>query len=58
MKKSTIKEIKVWTKLCVRNHIYQAPLTHLKSCHTLSSELFREIVNSAIIDEETEALKA
>ena len=43
--------------VCVCNHIDQAPITHLTSCQTVSSELFREVLNSVIIDEETEDLK-
>lgn len=52
----------MWTKcvlvcMCVCNHAYQALVTHLISCLTLLSELFREVLNSVIIDEETGDLK-
>lgn len=43
--------------VCVCNHAYQALVTHLILSLTFLSELFRELLNSVIVDEETEDLK-
>jgi hypothetical protein len=48
----------VCVSICVCYHIYQTLVTHPTSYWTLSSELFRETLNSVIIHEGTETLKS
>lgn len=43
--------------VCVCDHAYQALVIHPILCLTFLSELFRELLNSVIVDEETEDLK-
>ena len=43
--------------VCVCDHTYQALVIHPILCLTFLSELFRELLNSVIVDEETEDLK-
>lgn len=40
--------------MCV-NIFLQAPMTHLTSCEILSLKLFREVLNSIIVDKGTES---
>lgn len=59
-----MKQINMRTKcvpvcmyVCVCDHAYQALVIHPILCLTFLSELFRELLNSVIVDEETEDLK-